>query len=316
MALVAALMSLGRWEVKEANMRNLVAGMILTGLLAAGQSPPEAPTPLYRVTVVGRTAKAIRYEHRSGSTKIGFQGTVLLPDARGEAMVKSDQGAILLDARFERLEPPTRYGREYLTYVLWAITPEGRAVNLGEVVANHANKARIKTATELQAFGLIVTAEPYFAVTQPSDVVVLENVVLPETAGRVQEIQVRYELLRRGHYTFDASRAAAAPAGRDKVSLEEYEALLELYQARNAVQMARAAGADRHAGDTYSRAEHLLQQAEQQHASRTNYKTVVATARQAAQTAEDARLITVRRLEENSEDGSRQASSQDRRQAP
>jgi hypothetical protein len=253
--------------------------------------------PLYRITVVGRTAQAINYRHRSGTTKIGFQGTVLQPEARGEAAVESKQGAIQVDAKFERLEAPTKYGTAYLTYVLWAITPEGRAQNLGQVVTNHANKARLKTATELQAFGLILTAEPYSAVTQPSDVVVMENVVLPGTSGTVEQIEAKYPLLARGTYTFETG--PTAPDNGRKVSLDEYEVLLELYQARNAVQIARSLGADRHAEASYRKAEQLLRQAEEGHAAKSSKKTVVMAARAATQTAEDARLITLSRLEKN-----------------
>jgi len=288
-------------------MRLPPVGIVLFCCCGAFSQAPSRPgppqsvesVPIYRVTVVGRTAKAINYRHRSGPTKLGFQGTVLLPDARGEATVESKQGAMLVEAKFERLEPPTRYGREYLTYVLWAITPEGRAVNLGEVVAGHSNKAKLKTASELQAFGLILTAEPYFAVTQPSDVVVMENVIRPDTVGQIEEIDAKYELLRRGHYTFETA-SDAAMAGK-KVSLDEYEALLELYQARNAVQIAKSVGADRYAQASYRKAEQLLQQAEAAHGRRETRKSVVMAARQAAQTAEDARLIALRRQEERSE---------------
>ena len=264
------------------------------------QPSSKEQVPLYRVTVIGRTAKAINYQHRNGPTNIDFRGTVLMPDVRGEARVESRQGAVQIDAKWERLEPPTRFGHEFLTYVLWAITPEGRAVNLGEVVPGHNNKARLKTASELQTFGLIITAEPYYSVTRPSDVVVLENVVRPDTAGKVEAIEARYELLQRGTYTFDP-QAAAASAGGKKVSLDEYEALLELYQARNAVQIARSIGADRYAAETYRKAEQLLQQAEEQQRGKAGHKTVVMTARQAAQTAEDARLIATRRQDEERE---------------
>lgn len=283
----------------------LAVGMLVLGCGAALAQTGAEGVPLYRVTVVGRTAKAINYLHRGGPTKLDFKGTVLLTEGRGEATVESKQGAVQVDAKFERLEPPTRFGPEYLTYVLWAITPEGRAVNLGEVVAGHSNKGRLKTAAELQAFALVLTAEPYFAVTRPSDVVVMENVIRPDTVGRIEEIEAKYELLPRGHYTFD--REKVVPTGGPKVSLDQYEALLELYQARNAVQIARAASADRYAGPTYRRAEQLLKQAEDAYAGRTGAKTVVMNARQAAQTAEDARLIAVRRQDEEREAAARQA---------
>src|SRR5207247_3929769 len=134
--------------------------------------------PIYKITinVVEREATAINYQHRAGSTTIDFRGTPLLPKARGEAKVESKQGYIEIEVEFDDLEPATRFGPEYLTYVMWAITPEGRATNLGEVILN-GTKSKLDVTTELQAFGLIVTAEPYFAVTQPSNVVVMENFV-------------------------------------------------------------------------------------------------------------------------------------------
>ena len=150
--------------------------------------------PVYRITVVARTTKAINYNHRSGSTMIGFQGTALMPAARGEAKVESKQGVIKIDADMERLGPATAFGQEYLTYVMWAVTPEGRATNVGEVLLN-GGKSKLDATTELQSFALIITAEPYFAVTQPSDVVVMENFVRKDTTGTIEQVDAKYELL-------------------------------------------------------------------------------------------------------------------------
>src|SRR6187399_885290 len=183
----------------------LLIGFIAAPAFAQVATPPaqpsdiNAPAPLFRVTVVGRTTAAINYRPRSGDTKIDFAGTTLMPQAKGSAEVSGEKGYIRIDAHFDELEPPTRFGSEYLTYVLWAITPEGRATNLGEVQFDDKD-ARIKVTTELQAFGMIVTAEPYFAVTQPSDVVVIENVVREGTKGNIEAIQAKYELLKRGTY--------------------------------------------------------------------------------------------------------------------
>ena len=142
-----------------------------------GQPPaPSDPQPIYRVTVVSRSLEAVNYEHRGGPTPIDFRGTVLLPDAKGSAIIDSHRGSTSIDAKLEHMAPPTRFGREYLTYVLWAISPEGRPKNLGELLVDSSNKAHIKVTTDLQAFGLMVTAEPYYSVTTPSDVVVAENV--------------------------------------------------------------------------------------------------------------------------------------------
>src|SRR5581483_7228462 len=161
--------------------------------IAAGEMP------IYRTTVTSRTAKAINYQHRGGATKIDFRGTDLLPAARGEAKVESKQGYIEIEVEFDELQPATKQGPEYLTYVLWAVTPEGRTSNLGELLLN-GTKAKVDVTTELQVFALVVTAEPYFAVARPSDLIVMENVVRADTKGKVEEIDAKYELLQRGQY--------------------------------------------------------------------------------------------------------------------
>ena len=251
--------------------------------------------PVYTITVVGRTVKAVNYRHRGGATKVNFQGTALLPKAHGEAKVESKQGYIEIEVEFDELQPATQFGPEYLTYVMWAVTPEGRATNLGEVLLNRSPRdweSKLNVTTDLQAFGLIVTAEPYFAVTQPSDVVVMENVIRPDTRGKVTEVEAKYELLQRGEYTFGTN-----PASVERIAIDP-RTPLELYEARNAVRVARWAGADRLASDTFRKAENLLTQAETNHSRRQPKKTVVMIARESVQTAEDARLITVKRQEE------------------
>ncbi len=112
---------------------------------------------------------------------------------------RASRGYIEIEVEFDNLQPATKNGAEYLTYVLWAITPEGRTANLGEVLLN-GTKSKLDVTTELQVFGLVVTAEPYFAVTQPSDLVVMENVVRADTKGKIEEIDAKYELLQRGQY--------------------------------------------------------------------------------------------------------------------
>jgi outer membrane protein OmpA-like peptidoglycan-associated protein len=276
--------------------------------LAAAQSP-QAPnlvqqstqieagiaagsTPVYRITVVDRTTKAINYNHRSGSTEIGFRGTELLPAARGEARVESKQGVIKIDARMERLEPATKFGPEYLTYVMWAITPEGRATNVGEVLLD-GDKSKLDATTELQSFGLIVTAEPYFAVTQPSDVVVMENFVRPDTNGTIEQVDAKYELLQRGQYTLNVN-----PADIRQLRLES-KVPLELYEARNAVQIARWTGAERYAPETFLKSVQGLQNAEGYLQGKAGKKPIGTVAREAVQMAEDARIITVKKIDED-----------------
>jgi outer membrane protein OmpA-like peptidoglycan-associated protein len=278
---------------------------VFTPGLAFSQAPPN-PTqtitaapgdniPVFRVTVVGRTVPAINYRPRSGDTRINFGGTTLMPKAKGWASIEGEKGYIKIDARFDELDGPQRFGREYLTYVLWAITPEGRATNLGELQVN-GNDGHLEVTTELQSFALVVTAEPYFAVSQPSDVVVIENIVREEgferTKGRVETLQAKYELLKRGSYLMNRDPALL------KVKPLEPGAPLDLAQARNAVELARIAGADRYAADTFAKASRLLNEAETAREKRKRGNEVQQPARQAAQTAEDARLIALQRQEE------------------
>src|SRR5947209_18923420 len=194
---------------------------------STGNMAAAGTVPIYRVTVVARSMKAINYSQRSGSTEIGFRGTALMPAATGEAKVESKQGVIKINADMQKLEPATKFGPEYLTYVMWAITPEGRATNVGEVLLN-GGKSKLDATTDLQSFGLIITAEPYFAVTQPSDVAVMENCVSRETTGSIEELDAKFELLQRGQYTLNVNPAELKPLVLyRKVSLA-------LYKARNA----------------------------------------------------------------------------------
>src|SRR5262249_21838048 len=134
--------------------------------------------------------------------------------AKGHAKVETKRGFSDIDAHFAALEAATKFGSEYLTYVMWAVTPEGRATNLGEVLLN-GDDSKLHVTTDLQAFALIVTAEPYFAVSQPSDVVVLENDVRPETIGAVERVEAKYELLKRGSYVMNGDVQASGARTSD-----------------------------------------------------------------------------------------------------
>lgn len=259
-------------------------------------APPHDDTvPIYHVTVVDRTVSAVNYQYRGGPTQIDFQGTVLLPKAKGDAIVESKAGRAEIDAKLEHLEAPQRFGPEYLTYVLWAITPEGHVKNLGEVVADTSDKAHLRVTTDLQAFGLIVTAEPYSSVRIPSDVVVAENRVRPDTLGSTEPIHARFELLPRGTYTYNVSADLRALNKAPKVSMDKYEQIVEIYQAQNAVQIAASQGARQYAPDVMAKADQELANAKQMEARKAGRSMVVTAAREAAQTAEDARQLTITR---------------------
>jgi outer membrane protein OmpA-like peptidoglycan-associated protein len=245
---------------------------------------------LFRVKVVQRDLDAVNYLHRSGSTSISFKGTQLMPFAKGEAKVVSERGGIHISARFQGLTPANGFGPEYLTYVLWAITPDGRPNNLGEVLPAN-NKNNIDVTTALQSFGLIVTAEPYFSVTQPSDVVVLQNVFNDKTNGVLEKVNAHYLLLPRGTYAqTEGSKTVPNPITRDEKSP------LELYQANNAIRIAQMAGADKYAPEIMREAMQDLQNASDIDSNKKgDRKMEITFARQAVQRAEDARLVTLRK---------------------
>ena len=259
------------------------------------------PMPIFRVTVVSRTTKAINYHHRTGSTRIDFRGTELMPTARGEARVESQMGSTKIETTLDKMTPPAQYGPEYLTYVLWGVTPEGRAVNLGEMVLQ-GDHAKLLSTTDLQSFGLIVTAEPYFAVTQPSDVVVAENFIRTDTTGTIQQVDAKYELLQRGQYVMN--RGAYQPIRVNP------KGPLQLAQAENAIEIARLAGAEKYAADTLQKALIDLKNAQDFLNKSKNRKASETNAREAAQMAEDARIITIRRMREEALQAERAAAAQ------
>jgi hypothetical protein len=252
--------------------------------------------PIYRVTVVQRALQAVNFQRHAGPTEIDLKPTVLLPKAEGRAIVEVKNGYTKIDLNLKKVEQPTIFGTEFLTYVLWAITPDGKAINLGEVIANGSDKANMHVTSPNSTFGLLITAEPYFSVPYPSDVVILESAVRPDTIGRVEEVQAKYELLPRGQYTLNiqaSQLASASLKSQPSISMEQYEAVTTLYQARNAVQIARADGAGQAAASTLAKAQGYLNQAEAAYAQK-NYKSLTNSARQAVEAASDARTIAMR----------------------
>jgi outer membrane protein OmpA-like peptidoglycan-associated protein len=250
---------------------------------------PMDQTPTFHVNVVSRTVPAVNYRHRSGATKLGFKGTDLMPGAHAEAKVESKKGYTEIEVEFHGLDNPTSFGGEYLTYVLWAITPEGRPTNLGEILVTSDHSSKLDVTTDMQAFALIVTAEPYFAVRQPSNVVVVENVIREDTMGKVETVNAKYDLLERGGYI---------PTGFkfDPVVLNA-KLPLEFFEARNALRIAKSAGAEQYASSSYQHAVQLMTQADG-YATRKNIekKPLIGASREAVQTAEDAREISVKRM--------------------
>jgi outer membrane protein OmpA-like peptidoglycan-associated protein len=233
---------------------------------------------------------------------VDFQGTDLMPSAHGEAKVESKRGVLAIEAEFSDLDRPTAFGTEYLTFVMWAISPEGTSVNLGEVLVGDNRRSKLDVTTDLQAFALIVTAEPYYAVRRPSNAVIMENVIRQDTKGTTQAVDAKYELIDRGGYI---------PTGYtiDPVVLDA-KLPLEFFEARNAVRIAKAAGAERYAGPSY---ENAMRQMKEADALATSHhgdkKTLISVSRQTVQTAEDAREIAAKRIASDRADNERNASA-------
>jgi outer membrane protein OmpA-like peptidoglycan-associated protein len=293
--------------------RSITPALLITALVLTAQErnptqqqqPPttglpqsNTPVPVFRVEVVERTTPAINYLHRSGSTKVDFQGTPLMTGSKGEAKVESERGVIHVSAKFEHMAPPSSFGPEYLTYVLWAISPDGRPVNMGELTLSdygQGSDSSIDTTSDIQTFGMIVTAEPYYGVTQPSDVVVMENAVRRDTQGVQESINARYELLPRGTYTFQGKASGFVPVRVGKTQP------FELYEAENAVQLAHLAGADRYAADSFQQALSALKEAHQYQAQKPGQKPAITMAREAVVRAEDSRVVALRRERDEAE---------------
>ena len=287
--------------------------LVLSGASFAQESNPPATdqtvtpmqqTPVYRVQVVARTTQAVNYRHHSGGTEIGFRGTDIMQEAKGKARVESRTGRIEIDAQFEHLRKPQMFGPEYLTYVLWAITPEGRAVNLGEAMPNDDGKSSIEVSTDLQAFGLIVTAEPYFAVTRPSNEVVLENEVKSDTKGWEMPIDAKFDLLERGSYRVELHGQQLPSATADP------KMPVDLLEAMNAVAIARAEQADQYAPEPLQKAEDFLARAQDYYQRKQGDKAIGTVARGAVQSAEDARVLAIRTREQREQEAQRQAMQQ------
>ena len=294
-------------QIAKASTIGLLAAFLLPAQPPnPAQTAPERadPAPIFRIEVVARSTQAVNYLHRGGSTKIDFQGTPLLAMAKGSAKVESERGVIHVSADFRDFALPSSFGPEYLTYVLWAISPDGRPVNLGELTLDSygaGSHSKIETTSDIQTFGMIVTAEPYYAVTKPSDVVVLENVVRPDTRGVIEAINARYELLPRGTYTMQGRASGFVPIRVSKKNP------FELYEAENAVELARIAGADKYAAESFDKAYAALQQAERYQDQKPGQKPVITMAREAAVRAEDARAVALHRQDEERQENEREA---------
>jgi outer membrane protein OmpA-like peptidoglycan-associated protein len=271
----------------------LTFALVITTALGPSQTPVNPPpqTRPGSSATVARTTKAVNYRRANGATKVNFQGTELMQGGSGEGKVENRNNRMEIESKFTGLEDSTKFGLEYLTYVFWAVSPQGRAENLGEVAVKNGS-AHVKAITDMQTFGMIVTAEPYFAVTQPGDVVVLEARPAVNGAGRVENVDATYELIGRGVYSSSNTKIENAIFGIDPHTPRE------LFEARNSLRIARNAGAERYAAATIAKAAQQLAAAEEAYRSKREKKMVESAARDVVETAEEARVMAVKQKAE------------------
>jgi len=250
--------------------------------IAAAQSQQSAPPS----SLISKSTKAIGYQVGGGSTKIDLKGTKLMPQAIGESKVEAQKGITKIEIKIMGLGQPLKLGTEFLTYVLWVVSPDGRTVNIGELLVDKNGQGNLRATTQLQTFSLIVTAEPYFAVRQPSELVVLENEVRKETKGKIFEVN-DYKLMKRSQYEKMGNPLA--------LSLDLKNVPLEIYEARNAVEIAKTRRVEQYATEIFAKAEASLKMAENAQAKKANKKEIISRAREAIQFSEDARALAVER---------------------
>ncbi len=282
----------------------LVSTILAASIFAWPQQ--NAPASAAESSGITKSTQAFAYQVGGGSTKIDFKGTDLMPQAKGEAKIEAKQGFTTIDAKFEDLSQPTKFGAEFLTYVLWAVSTEGRTDNLGEVQINKNGDGKLKVSTQMQVFSLVLTAEPYFSVRAPSELVVLENQRRNNTNARVFPVEA-YSLMERGRYQKLGNPLA--------LSLDLKNVPLEMYEARNAVDIAKTSGAEQYAAEIFSRAAASLEMAETALARKLNKRQIISTARQTVQFSEDARALAVQRQEEERLAKERKAADEAERQA-
>jgi outer membrane protein OmpA-like peptidoglycan-associated protein len=268
-------------------VKKLLFAVILSSLMAGAQTQSTQTWSATQTTAtsVSRVMKAVRY--RPGSNvKISFRSTDQTSPAFGEAKIEGKKANVTIDVKFQGLDDPTKFGLEYLTYIIWAISPEGRADNLGEVIQEHGN-AHAKVSTEMQTFGLILTAEPYFAVNQPGNTVVMESEV-PDGIGAGENIEAKFELLGKGTYTAANERIQNAIFGIDRSTP------MQLFEARNAVRIAHIAAGQKYATSILPKADQQLMQAETAYRQKQGKTAIESAARETTQTAEEARVMAVK----------------------
>jgi hypothetical protein len=240
----------------------------------------------------------LSYRHLAGSTEVLMRGTELAPEARVKLKIGSRPGFVELDINrgaISGLAPAHRLGKDFLTYVLWAVSVDGKASNLGEITFEGDHAVSVNVTTPYQTFWLMVTAEPNYAVVDPSSQIVMYS-VRQTPAGEDRALPIRGDLFFFTHYSAYESTPGDTPANVPN----------QLLQARKAVELASKSGvlaADRsgsanlkeeeYTREALSQANNFLARAEDAYKKDPRNQEVVQFARTAAQSAEDARALAM-----------------------
>lgn len=265
----------------------LAGGLLsISGFAQTADQSIEVPAS----ATITRTVTAVGYQVGAGGTKVSMVSTDLMPGAAGEAKVeiKSKAAVASVEVSVKGLKSPSTIGAEFLTYVVWAVTPEGRTANTGEVLLDKNGNGKLSATTPAQTFSLIITAEPYFAVRMPSEMVVMQSEARKDTKGRIFPVS-EYKLMKRAQYQKLGNPLALTP--------DLKASPLELYEARNAVEIAKSHQAGKYSPEIFSKSEASLKMAENALASKDNWNSVISLSRQTAQFAEDARALSVQKQE-------------------
>jgi outer membrane protein OmpA-like peptidoglycan-associated protein len=268
---------------RAASAIGLAAVFSSAGCLLA-QERPQIPDS----AVVKKSIASVGYEVGAGGTKVLLLGTPAAPNASGEAKVEAKKAGTEIEVKVKAMPAPTTLGTELLTYVLWTVTPDGSTTNLGEISIDKNGEGKLEASTKSQTFALGVTAEPYFAVALPSEVVVLVNDVSKKTKGKIYP-ENSYKLMKRSQYAKLGNPLA--------LTLDLKNVPLEMYEARNAVEIAKSQGAEKYSPEIFSKATSSLQMAENALGSKADTSKVLTNARQTIQFAEDARALSAVRQE-------------------
>ncbi len=207
---------------------------------------------------VPRETKAITYP-LDEEVNVQFRGTTRYPRMKGEASVeRTKKNGTEIKLSVSKMPRPFELGAGYATYVLWAISPNGQIDNLGEIKRRGFFEfdSTIRVTTPLQTFALIVTAEPHYLVSRPSREIMLENYNAYTRTGSSLTTATSIQYFGNSSNYFNDARTP-------EIADVDYRRIPpSILQGKQAVALARFAGASRDASEELAEAESLLQNAE------------------------------------------------------